>query len=156
MELQELLTSLETNNKVQVLHGLDAYTMPMMLRIQQRPKLIKQLINQEKVPFFHNLTGQLVKDLIAKRVEFGIGIKNLLTYCEPVKDIEKTNPATLKETRMLPESFHFDLILSVFNDIVTVTKLDTENCIGYIIKDAVIAQSFDALFEMLWEQGQVA
>jgi hypothetical protein len=148
----ELLAGQEN---VQILHGIDAYTLPLLLRIEQKPKVVKQLINQDLVPQFHALTGQLVKDSIAKRVELGISIKNLLTYSEPVKEIERTNPATLKESRMLPETFKFNLIVAVFNDYVAVTKLDADNCIGYVIKDQVIADSFEAMFDVLWAQSKI-
>lgn len=156
MELQEIIKVLESHEKVQVLHGIDAYTLPLLLRIEQKPKVVKQIINQETVALFHGLTGPLVKDVIAKRVELGISMKNLLTYRNPVNEIEKSNPATLKETRMLPASFEFDLILAIFDDYVAVTKLNTEDCFGYILKDAVVAKSFEMIFDSLWEMSTKA
>ena len=149
-----MISTLATRENVQVLRGIDAYTLPLLLRIEQKPKIVKQLINQDKVPAFHNLTGKMVRDIISKRVELGISIKNLLTFSEPVKEIEMTNSATLKESRMLPREFTFDLIFAVFDDYVTVTKLDPDDCIGYIVKDAVVAKSFEMMFDMLWEQGK--
>ena len=91
-----MIEVLASNKKVQVLYGLEAYTLPLMLRIEQRPKVVRQIINQEKVAEFHSLTGKLVKDIIAKRVEFGISFKNLITFGDTVRDIEKSNLAILK------------------------------------------------------------
>ena len=155
MELQNMIEVLASNKKVQVLYGLEAYTLPLMLRIEQRPKVVRQIINQEKVAEFHSLTGKLVKDIITKRVEFGISFKNLITFGDTVRDIEKSNLAMLKETRMLARGLKFDLMLAVFNDIVTITKLDPMDCFGYAVQDQVLAQSFECMFDALWEQGTV-
>jgi len=155
MDLQDIKKALNSTSHLQQLQGIDAYTLPLLLRIDRRPKTVKQIINQEKVALFHSLTGKLVQDVIAKRVEYGIAMKNLLTYGDPVKEIEKTNTATLKETRMLPKDFKFDAIVAVFDDYVAVTKLDIENCSGYVLKDSVIAKSLEAMFDVLWAQGTV-
>lgn len=154
MNMQEMMNALQYHKKVQVLKGLEAYELPLMLRVEERPKVVKQLINQEKVPAFHQFTGSMVKEIIAKRVEYGISMKNLLTYADPVKEIERSNPATLKESRMLSKLFKFDLIMAIFSDYVAVTKLDTDGCFGYVIKDAVMARSFEAVFDVLWGQGK--
>jgi hypothetical protein len=155
MNLQEMIDSLKFNTQVQVLKGLEAYELPLMLRVEERPKVVKQLINQDAVPAFHELTGSLVKEIISRRVEYGITMKNLLTYADPVKEIEKSNSATLKESRMLPKSFRFNLILAIYDDYVAVTKLDTEDCFGYVVKDKVTAASFEAVFDVLWGQGKL-
>jgi hypothetical protein len=154
MDLQTLIASVSGNQKAQVLYGMEAYSVPLQLRIESRPKLVKQLINQDKVPQFHAATGELVQSIISKRVEYGIAMKNLLTYADPVKEIEKSNPATLKETRMLPKEFMVDLILVTFNDYVVITKLIPDDCFAVVIKDAVVAASFDAVFESLWGLGK--
>lgn len=154
MKLQEMVNALQYHEKVQVLTGIEAYELPLMLRIEERPKVLKQLINQDKVPAFHDLTGTLVRDIISKRVEYGISMKNLLTFADPVKEIERSNPTTLKESRMLPKSFKFDLIMAIFADYVAITKLDAGDCFGYVVKDVVMARSFEAVFDVLWGQGK--
>ncbi len=76
MELKEMMSTLMGHEKLQVLSGMEAYELPLLLRVDQRPSVVKQLINQDSVPEFHQKTGSLVKEIIAKRVEYGISIKN--------------------------------------------------------------------------------
>lgn len=156
MNMREMIDNLLGHEKLQVLSGRDAYELPVLLRVEQRPTVVKQLINQDLVPAFHEMTGPLVREIIAKRVEYGISMKNLLTFSDPVKEIERSNRATLKETRMLPKSFRFDLILAIFGEYVAVTKLDINDCFGYVVKDKMMADSFESIFDVLWDQGTVA
>lgn len=151
MDLGEIVIALEGNQKVQILRGIEAFTLPLLLRIESKPSLVRQIINQDKVPLFHAATGSLVHSVISKRAEYGIAMKNLLTYADPVKEIEKSNPATLKESRMLPKDVRFDLVMAIFGDYVAVTKLDIDDCVGYIVKDRSFAASFEAMFDLLWQ-----
>jgi len=154
MDLQEMVAGLTKNSKAKILYGIEAYSVPLQLRIESRPTMVKQLINQDKVPQFHEATGKFVHDIIGKRVEYGIAMKNLITYADPIKEIEKSNPTTLKETRMLPKEFNIDLILVTFNDYVVITKLDMQDCFAVVIKDQTVANSFDTVFESLWTLGK--
>lgn len=155
MVIDEMIRNLETREDVQILRGIEAYELPLLLRAEAKPAVVKQIINQELVANFHKVTGDLVKSAIAKRVEHGIAIKNLLTYADPVREIEKTNPDTLKESRMMPVSFRFDIILAVFRDFVAVTKLDAADCKGYVVRDELIAKSFESVFNVLWTDAEI-
>ncbi len=143
------------DGSVKVYRGLAGYVVPIVNRVNPNNRYIKQIINGREVAKLHQATDNLVKDLIAKRVEYGIGIKNLVCYEDRELEIEKSNPSTLKETRFLKEGISHNTMVTFLSDSVSITKLDVNDCVGIIIEDMAIVEMFNTFFDMLWDGATV-
>lgn len=135
--------------KVQYFEGIDGYLEPLIQRLDNTTE-IKQIISGKKVAKFHKATGEAVFKNIGSRVEKGIKFKSLINYEDRDLEIEKSNTKALKETRILPEALYFDSMLSIFGDKVAITNLNSDKTIGIIIEDKDIKNSFETLFNGLW------
>lgn len=144
------IVSEQVISRDQIYYGLDGYTIPLLKRISSGEKLVKQIVNGHRVADFHKKTNMLVRDIISTRAQKGIKIKNLILNNDVDLDIELTNPETLKESRALPASFDHNLMLAIIGDTLTITSLNVDNCVGIVINNKDIAQSFDSIFENLW------
>jgi len=154
-QFQKLANSITSMQGVEVLHGLEGYTKAILLRMQCKEKLVRQIINAEKVRTFHNAPmDEFVKNFISKRAELGIDFRNLIREEDVIFPIELTNKVTLKETRMLPKGFVLDSMLAVFDDFVTLTTLDISNTQTIIIKNEILATTFKSLHSVLWNIGK--
>lgn len=142
------------NEKVEIYYGLEGYTNPLVKRIEAGQNPLKQIINGEAVSKFHKRTNDLVKNMISKRVEKGIEIKNLIRQEDKKLEIELTNPQTLKETRLLPKSFETQAMISIFGNSVGITSLNEKEPFGLIINDEIIAQTFNSMFDTIWNASQ--
>lgn len=150
-QFQKLANSITSMQGVEVLHGLEGYTKAILLRMQCKEKLVRQIINAEKVRAFHNAPmDEFVSKFIAQRAELGIKMQNLIREEDTVYPIELSNPATLKETRTLPKGFVLDSMLTIFDDFVTLTTLDTENTQTIIFKNEILATTFKSIHAALW------
>jgi hypothetical protein len=154
MDVQELSKYLTGGQNVQVFHGIDGYVAPILLRLECKNKVVKQMINAEEVAKFHALTSEFIKKQISTRAQRGITIKNLIREDDTKFPIELSDKATLKETRVLPKDFEINSIIAIFDDYVTLTNLDTENCMGIIVKDALIAKTVESMYDNLWNSGR--
>lgn len=149
------IDNLETNGRVSVYYGLEGYVKSMQLRVQDGIKEIRQIVNGEKVVKFHKASDYLVKEVIGTRVQKGIVLKNLISKGDDVLAIEKSNPATLKEARLLPDNIVSENMIAIFEDIVTITSLDLENTYTVIIKDFNTAKTFSEVFDVIWKISKV-
>jgi sugar-specific transcriptional regulator TrmB len=120
------------------------------MKVISGAKEIKQMVNGKSVAAFHKLTNMMVNNVIATRVEKGISLKNLIHSNDFDLEIEYSNPEKLKESRILPSNIDHNLMLSVIDNVVTITVLNPEDCLGIVIKNKEIAKSFESIFDQLW------
>lgn len=154
MEVNNLVSYLSGGKNVQTYYGLDGYVMPMLLRIDTKPEVIKQIINAEQVAKFHEKTDDFVRKFISKRVGLGIKIQNLIRPEDTKFEIELSDPKTLKETKILPADFGISSMLAVFGDYVTFSNLDEKECMGVVIRDPAISTMVSSMFDGLWKIGK--
>lgn len=152
--MKDLYSYLLKGNSASFYSGLDGYTKPMLLRIETKPKVVKQIINAEQVAKFHKKTDTFVNKEISKRVENKTAIKNLIRPVDTKFKIELSDSKTLKETRLLPGDFEIDTMFAVFNDFVTLTNLDEDENFGVIVQDKKIAELSHSFFDNLWKQAE--
>jgi hypothetical protein len=152
----EIFKGMGDSSRVEVYTGFDGWYKAIQKRTDVLQSPIKQIINAQMVAKFHAKSSQSIRDIIGQRVAKGLAIKNLIMFEDKELEVEKSNPATLKETRYMPEGFYFGGIIAVFGDYVTITSLNEDDCVGVIIHDTFIAKSFDAMFEGLWKMGTSA
>lgn len=152
--MKDLYSYLLNSSGSMTYSGLDAYVKPMLLRFEAKPKVIKQIINAERVAQFHDKTDKFVNKVISSRVEEGIAIKNLIRPEDKKYEIELSDADTLKETKLLPEDFVINSMFAVFDDYVTMTNLDLDNTFGVIVKDSAIAELMNSFFDGLWSVGE--
>lgn len=153
MKIEEVLARFEQGEKMVALSGVEGWSLALQLRVTLRPSLVKQIINQDLIPQFHRAQTGYVQGIIAQRVQLGIAMQNLITYGE-VKEIERSNQATLKQTKMLPQGFVFKSMIAVFGGIVTITSLESvTDTSTVLIKEEVMAESIEAFFDSMWQQS---
>ncbi|MCA9382859.1 hypothetical protein KC909_00700 [Candidatus Dojkabacteria bacterium] len=138
----------------EVYYGIDAYTIPLQKRIEVAQSPIKQIINGEMVADYHKVTDDLVNRVIASRVDKGLSIKNLIRQADSNLEIEKSNPDTLKETRLLPEGFELEGIFTVFGDYVSFISMEMDQSVGIIVNNKIIAGMFHNIFDTVWEASK--
>lgn len=138
-----------STNQVQIFTGLNGYTKPMLKRIDANLSPIKQIINGSSVASFHKQTDNLVNQVITQRAKKGLAIQNLIRQKDQHLTIEISNPAVLKQTRLLPAGIDPNVMFAVFGDYLTLTSLDT-NPLGLIIHNPTIAQAMHQIFDHLW------
>ncbi|MBI2356677.1 hypothetical protein HYV12_01290 [Candidatus Dojkabacteria bacterium] len=130
--------------------GMHGYTIPLLLRIQSGEKHIKQIINGHKVAKFHKKTDMMVREVISTRVEKGISIQNLICSSDSDLEIERSNPKTLKQARIMPEGYDAEVMFAIFGDTVTYTSLDSEHPWGVVIKDPSVVAMANQVYDMIW------
>lgn len=138
----------------EVYYGIDAYIIPLQKRIEVAQSPIKQIINGEMVAQYHKLTNDLVNRVIASRVDKGLSIKNLIRQTDSNLEIEKSNPDTLKETRLLPEGFELEGIFTVFGNYISFISMEMEQSVGIIVNNKIIADMFHNIFDTVWEASK--
>lgn len=141
-------------NNVEYYEGIEAYAIPLIKRIIIAKSPIRQIINGKVVAKFHKKTGSLINKFISRRSQYGISMRNLIRQEDQDLDIEISNPNTLKETRLLPEDFKTKSIIATFGTYTTITSLNHEKPLGIIINDKEIAETFNSIFDTLWEKGK--
>lgn len=141
-------------NNVEYYEGIEAYTIPLVTRIVVAKSPIRQIINGKVVAKFHKKTGSLINEFISRRSEYGIEMKNLIRQEDKNLAIEISNSETLKETRLLPAGFKTDGIIATFGTYTTITSLNDEKPLGIIINDKEITETFNSIFDTLWEKGK--
>jgi hypothetical protein len=102
---------------------------------------------------YHAMVNGRIHEIIAQRALKGLEIKNLITFKDKDLEIEKSNASTLKETRYMPADFEFRGMTAIFGDYVTITNLNEDDNFGVIVHDALIARSFESMFDALWGMG---
>ncbi len=140
---------MKSTSNVQIFTGLNGYSKPLLKRIEANISPIKQIINGVSVADFHKRTDNLVNQVIAQRAQKGLAIQNLIRQKDQHLTIEISNPAVLKQTRLLPASIDPNVMFAVFGDYVTLTSLDTDP-LGLIIHNPTIAQAMHQIFDHLW------
>ena len=140
---------MKSTSNVQIFTGLNGYSKPLLKRIEANISPIKQIINGVSVADFHKRTDNLVNQIIAQRAQKGLAIQNLIRQADRHLTIEMSNPAVLKQTRLLPPNIDPNVMFAVFGDYVTLTSLDA-NPLGLIIHNPTIAQAMHQIFDHLW------
>jgi sugar-specific transcriptional regulator TrmB len=153
MQLKDEICKLIANaddSGIEIYHGIAGYEIPQLMKVISGAKEIKQMVNGKSVAAFHKLTNMMVNNVIATRVEKGISLKNLIHSNDFDLEIEYSNPEKLKESRILPSNIDHNLMLSIIGNVVTITVLNPEDCLGIVIKNKEIAKSFESIFDQLW------
>jgi len=140
--------------QAEIYYGLDAYTKPLIRRIEASKSPIKQFINGKSAAVFHKMTGDLVNQIISQRVEKDLVLKNLIRQEDQDLQIELSNPKTLKETRLLPQAFNdLNVVFAIFGNSVALSSFDKTNQLGVIITNSTIAKAFEMIFDAIWERS---
>lgn len=148
-EISKLIRKADDSG-IEIYHGIKGYEIPQLLKITSGVREIKQMVNGKSVAKFHKLTDMMVNNVIATRVEKGISLKNLIHSNDVDLEIEYSNPEKLKESRILPSNIDHNLMLSIIGNVVTITVLNPEDCLGIVIRNEEIAKSFESIFDQLW------
>jgi DNA-binding protein len=137
--------------------GLDGYVMSLLVRMNSGSKEVKQMINGHAVAQYHQATDMWVKEIIQKRVELGMRIKNLVCFDDRDLEIEKSNKDTLKESRLLNVEESHSSLVAVFGDYVTILDLteDISKSSAVIIKNKSVATAVELLFDAKWKDSKV-
>ena len=149
------LAKLSSPDRIEVFEGLDAYIAAVTKRIEVAVSPIRQIINGDVVAKFHAKTDYLVHEIIKQRVEKEIWIKNFIRLEDSNKEIEVSNKTQLKETKILPKNFKNTAMVASFGEYLSMTNMDEKDTFGVIIKDKLLVENWNSMFDAMWENAEV-
>lgn len=89
------------------------------------------------------------EDFIQRRIERSLRVKLLTNYSPLSLKLKEKDTEELRETRFVPEKFHFKSANFIFGNKVAIISLK-KNLLGIIIEDEDISETFRMYFEAIW------
>lgn len=134
---------------ITIYEGEQAYSQLMEKRLEVKPELIREVANAGSL--ISNVPGynQYMDEYVPRRIELGIPIRSIDTEEDRGRKYEGTDPKILKEVRYMP-SQKIQSLISTFGDYLSIYNEGGERKLGILIKDPMIAQTINVLFDVLW------
>lgn len=146
-------------HNIQVYKGLEGYKTWNAERLKRGGSLNREFGSRK---FLGELFGddnarrKYMLGYITARVKKGIYLRSLTMLPAELEDFDKTDPALLKEKRLIKLSEELVLIMSVFGDSFGFYTKQGGEYLGVIISDPLLAKMIATVFDALWEQGEKA
>lgn len=161
--IEDLLKNYETgrfkDSNVQIFEGKTAYFDFMEETIRGDVKLIRNLDAGSAVnAIFTGGKDKYLKYLssyIPKRLKKNIPIKIIVDSTVPNDQRDRTKPEKLKEARQFKKPLKFSCTLSTFGDRTGFLTLRNNTPWALIIKDPIITNVINVMFDVMWEVSTV-
>jgi len=103
------------------------------------------------------LGKRFIDHQIEERVKKGIKARSLRClkgeFNEKDWFLDKSNKELLREARYLPESFHFEPVIFIYDNIITVVSSKKESY-ALVIESQELSQAMKILFDIAWESAK--
>lgn len=157
--VEDLLKNYETgrfkDSNVQIFEGPNAYFDLMEETLKGNVKLIRDLDAGSVVnAFFAGSKGKYLKYLsgyIPKRLKKKTAVKIIVDSTVPDDERDRTNLKKLKEARQYTKPLKFSCSIYTFGDKVGFLTLRNNTPWVLIIKDPIIANVINVMFDAMWD-----
>lgn len=146
------------NDNIKVFTGDNAYELYHKELLTGDVKLIRTISDSQKDHEFagsQKLYGDMNSWFIPERVSKGIKIRVLFDKNSNPDETSKTNPKLLKEARKYNDELKLDSIMSTFGDRVGFSTTKNGNFWGIVIKDQLIVNLLNSLYDAIWSKSEI-
>jgi sugar-specific transcriptional regulator TrmB len=149
-----------TAKNIQILEGKNAYYLFREELLKGRNYIIRDLIPNSDYTFkmaqgrenYHEDTETFIARRIARKIGFHI-LYDKTANLDRIDFTDKTDPAFLKEARQFPFELSIGCSLDTFGDKSAFLNYKNGNLWILIIKDRIITDLLNSLFDVLWSQS---
>lgn len=156
--MRQLRDNRYRNDNVEVISGPDAYLNAMQSLIRGGGKILRDITPDSAT--LYQIAGskekyeRIVSEIKSERLKLNISIRILFdNQAKVIDDLSMTNPITLKESRVLNSNLHLGCYLNTCGSKTLFYTKDVDSSWGIIIKDELITNLMNSLFDVLWNQS---
>jgi sugar-specific transcriptional regulator TrmB len=145
------------NQNIDIFEGKDGYEKFLYDRLEGEHKIIKELSQTTLARNMVDDYFDIMDDFIKRRVEKGKKVRLLFdrdSETEILQHPEISNPATLKESRIVKAQLEIDAIMVTYGSKTGFYSSYKGQFLGVIINDHMIHNLLDSLFDSLWRRGR--
>lgn len=166
-EAQKSLATLQVNMKelrdnryhkdnVEIFSGSDAYLLSMQSILNGGGKILRDITPDSAM--LYSMAGSkekyesIVSKIKSERLKKNIAIQILFdNQAKNIDGLSATNPKTLKESRQFEGNLKLDCYLNICGSRSLFYTKDASGSWGIIIKDPLIANLLNSLFDVIWQ-----
>lgn len=156
VSMRELRDNRYHKDNVEIFSGDDAYLQSMKAILSGGGKILRDITPDSAM--LYGMAGSrekyesIVTKIKAERLKKNIAIKILFdNQAREIDGLSATNPSTLKESRQFEGNLKLDCYLNICGSRSLFYTKDASGSWGIIIKDPLIANLLNSLFDVIWQ-----
>lgn len=160
VNMKELRDKRYHKENVEIYSGENAYLESMQSILKGGGKLLRDITPDSGI--LYTMAGSqanyesVVKKIISERLKKKIAIQILIDNQAKILDqYAYTNPKTLKESRIFDGNLKLDCYLNTCGSRSLFYTKDSKGSWGILIKDPLITNLLNSLFDILWNQSKL-
>lgn len=153
--MKELRDSRYHKDNVEIFSGRDAYLQSMQSILAGGGKTLRDITPDSGM--LYDMAGskekyeRIVKEIKSERLKKNIAIKILFdNQAKNIDSLSATNPSTLKESKVFGGNLKLDCYLNICGSRSLFYTKDASGSWGIVLKDPLIANLLNSLFDVVW------
>jgi sugar-specific transcriptional regulator TrmB len=157
-ELEDFAKQSYLRKNITILEGNEGYTKFLESRLKPGVELIREIGTRSDIERYFGGAekyDEYMRRYIKRRVEMGIYLRALISLRDEDDYLDITDKKWLKQVRVLPSSMKLGSLLTTWQDHTGFFSMEKGTIICVTIKDRLITQLINSLFEVVWEISKV-
>jgi sugar-specific transcriptional regulator TrmB len=159
--ISSLITELSTNSaenyknhNITIYEGPESYVKLMEKRLEIGSSPIREISNAKILPEVNKNYWEYVEQHIKRRIRKKVFLQALVRSSESEIKYEQTDAKLLKEVRYLPDSFKINSTIATAGDYTLIDNKYRDRLLGIVIKDKLVTELINSMFDFIWEAQQ--
>lgn len=153
--MKELRDNRYHKDNVEIFSGSEAYLESMLCVIKGGGKIFRDITPDSR--FVYEMAGgeakyrKIIREFKAQRIKLNIAIRILFdNQAKNIDELSATNPVDLKESRVFGGNLKLDCYLNTCGSRSLFYTKDASGTWGIVLKDPLIANLLNSLFDVIW------